>query len=98
MQAQIPDAVGLTKLAMVALLGASIPFSQADLNPWAQWGLAGLVVGFTLWRDHQREARLEHQLRDQHTWTRDRLLAALEHHTAVMERLDRLERAIQPPK
>ena len=49
------------KGTMGFLLLATVPF-EGDPSAWAQWGLAGLVVGYTLWRDWQREKRMSEAL------------------------------------
>jgi len=50
----------VAKLAMVGLLGASVPVGTDTHIPdiWLQWGLAGVVVAFVMWRDHHRERRM----------------------------------------
>lgn len=76
----------IPKCAMAALLLASIP-TAPDPNLWAQWGLAGLVVSFTLWRDHARERRMSESLEKHEEWVRSRLLSALERNSLAIERL-----------
>lgn len=48
------------KAGMLALLALALPVATPAAAPelWAQWSLAGLVVGYTLWRDAQRERRM----------------------------------------
>lgn len=86
----------IPKAGMGALLLASIPVGG---NPtlWAQWGLAGLVVGYTLWRDNAREKRMSEAIEKDHKWVRETLVGALERNTSALEkmtaRLEERERA-----
>jgi hypothetical protein len=75
------------KVAMVSLLAATTPTASVDLNLWAQWGLAGLVVAYTLWRDAHRERRMALAMESQQRWIRDTLVRALERNSAAMERI-----------
>ncbi len=76
----------LTKASMGVLLIAAIPATD-DPGLWANWGLAGLVVGYTLWRDWQRERRMSEALEKHQAWVQQTLLAALERSTKAMERI-----------
>jgi hypothetical protein len=76
----------LTKCGMGAMLLASVPVG-GDPGLWAQWGLAGVVVGYTLWRDHQRERRMSEALEKHQVWVQNTLLGALERNTVALERL-----------
>ncbi|MGE4157615.1 MAG: hypothetical protein AB7F75_00795 [Planctomycetota bacterium] len=86
----------IPKVGMGALLLASVPVG-GDPGLWAQWGLAGVVVGYTLWRDHGRERRMSEAIERDHTWVRETLVGALERNTSALEkmttRLDERERA-----
>lgn len=46
-----------------------------DLSLWAQFGLAGLVVGFAMLRDWHRERALTDRLAQHEAWIREKLLA-----------------------
>lgn len=70
--------------SMLVLLAVATPVG-GDASAWAQWGLAGLVVGFTLWRDHAREERLSRSMEAQQAWIRDTLTAELAANTAVLQ-------------
>jgi hypothetical protein len=74
------------KLAMGVLLIAAVPAS-GEPGVWAQWGLAGLVVGYTMWRDGQRERRMSQDLLGHQNWVRDTLLEALERNTKALEQM-----------
>ena len=74
------------KTTMGALLIAATPVG-GDPSAWAQWGLAGLVVGYTLWRDTQRERRMSQALEKHQAWVQSTLLNAMERNTIAMERL-----------
>ena len=76
-----------TKLVMGALLVAAAPVTDPSLGLWAQWGLAGVVVAYVLWRDAQREQRLGGAIEHQQRWIRETLVAALERNAAAMERM-----------
>ena len=76
----------LIKGSMGLLLIATTPLG-GDPSAWAQWGLAGLVVGYTLWRDHLRERRMSQALDKHQAWVQGTLLNALERNTVAMKRL-----------
>jgi hypothetical protein len=76
----------LVKGSMGLLLIASTPLG-GDSSAWAQWGLAGMVVGYTLWRDHQRERRMSQAIDKHQAWVQGTLLNAMERNTVAMERL-----------
>lgn len=81
---------GFMKAGMGALLIASVPIG-GDPGLWAQWGLAGAVVGYTLWRDWQRERQMSESTERQNEWVRNTLVKALERNTVAMEKVvDRL--------
>jgi len=71
------------KTGMGALLAISVPVG-GDGAMWAQWGLAGLVVGYVLWRDWLREKRMSEAIERDHKWVRETLLSALEKSTAAL--------------
>lgn len=85
------------KLVMVGLLAVATPTQSMDPGLWAQWGLAGLVVAYVLWRDHHRERRMATSIEIQQKWIRDTLLAALERNAKAMERMARsVEQGVWP--
>lgn len=85
---------------IAALIAAKIGvlIAQATTGPvlgntppetWAQWGLAGMVVIYTFWRDHQREIRMSQLIdtqRSQHLeervqeqrWVRETMTANMQ--------------------
>jgi len=75
-----------TKAAMGLLLIASTPLG-GDAASWGQWGLAGVVVAYTLYRDHQREKRMSEALEKHQQWVQATLLSALERSSLAMERV-----------
>jgi hypothetical protein len=75
------------KVTMATLLVAALPTQEADPSLWAQWGLAGVVVAYVLWRDAQREQRMAEAIDRQHFWVRNTLVHALERNAAAMERM-----------
>ena len=77
----------LAKLTMGGLLVVATPIGQSTTELWAQWGLAGVVVGYVLWRDWQRERRMSAAIEHQQRWIRETLLSALERNAMAMERM-----------
>ena len=77
----------LAKTTMLGLLAAATPIDTADSAVWCQWGLAGVVVGYTLWRDWQREKRMGAAIDSQQKWIRETLVGALERNATAMERM-----------
>jgi len=74
------------KLSMGLLLVASVP-SAPHPEVWCQWGLAGLVVGYTLWRDTQREKRMAEALEKHQEWVRTTLVGTLARTAAALEKV-----------
>ncbi|MBA3936828.1 MAG: hypothetical protein H0X38_05150 [Planctomycetes bacterium] len=75
------------KIGMATLLVAALPSEPAEPGLWAQWGLAGAVVAYVLWRDAQREQRMAEAIERQQTWVRNTLMHALERNAHAMERV-----------
>jgi hypothetical protein len=76
----------MAKMSMGLLLAASVPVG-ADTEVWAQWGLAGLVVAYVLWRDANRERRMSVAIEHQQRWLRETLVATLDRNAKAMERM-----------
>ncbi|MGH7143112.1 MAG: hypothetical protein ACREJ2_03140 [Planctomycetota bacterium] len=74
------------KWGMGVLLFATIPVG-GDAAQWGNWGLAGLVVGYTLWRDWQRERRMSTAMEHHQAWVQTTLIGALERNTVALNRL-----------
>ena len=77
------------KLAMTGVLlvfAASVPLGL-DPKLWAEWGLAGIVVIYILWRDHSREKRMSKSIEQNHEWVRETLVDALERNTSALEKM-----------
>ncbi len=70
--------------SMGLLLGVIAPLGVADGSIWAQWGLAGLIVSYTLWRDHQRERRMAKAVEKQNQWMRETMHETIKHNTAAL--------------
>ncbi|MCK6470875.1 MAG: hypothetical protein L6Q38_02470 [Nitrospira sp.] len=82
----------LTKTSMGLLFLASVPVG-GDPSLWANWGLAGMVVGYTLYRDWQREKRMSEAIERHEEWVRGTLVGALERNSVAMERVvERLDK------
>ena len=79
--------VTTVRLTMGLLLAVATPVG-GDPTMWAQWGLAGLVVGYTLYRDWQRERRMSAAIESNHKWVRETMLDALERNTRALERIE----------
>jgi hypothetical protein len=77
----------IAKVSMGILFVAATPVDAAVPELWAQWGLAGVVVGYVLWRDWQREKRMGAAIDLQQKWIRETLVETLAHNAAVMERV-----------
>lgn len=75
------------KTMMLTLMAASAPVGMDEPALWMQWGLAGVVVAYVLWRDWQRERRLSTAIEGQQRWIRETLLSTLERNAAAMERM-----------
>jgi len=73
----------MAKAGMVTVLGASMPVG-GDTELWLQWGLAGVVVAFVMWRDHHREKRMTAVIERQEAWMRDTLIRALAQNTTAL--------------
>lgn len=65
------------KFSMLGMLAVAAPPVSGDASVWAQWGLAGLVVGYVLWRDHQRERRMSDALEEREEFIRDEFRQAM---------------------
>ncbi len=80
----------MTEMFPKCILGATflaaVPVG-GDPGLWAQWGLAGIVVGYTLWRDHLRERRMSEAMEKHQTWVQMTLIGTLERNTRAIERL-----------
>lgn len=82
----------IVSTAMLALLAVAAPLG-ADAQAWAQWGLAGLLVGYTQWRDWRREEQMRAAREADHNWAREKMLPALERCSTVIQQCTRqLER------
>lgn len=76
----------LPKASMGLLLAVSIPVGGSSVQ-WSQWGLAGVVVGYTLWRDWHREKRMSKCIDQTHSWVQDTLVRALERNTIALQKM-----------
>ena len=75
------------KTVMLTLMAASVPIDSVEPALWMQWGLAGVVVAYVLWRDWQRERRLSSAIEAQQRWIRETLVGTLEPNAGAMERM-----------
>ncbi len=79
----------MTEMLPKCILGgtflAAVPVG-GDASLWAQWGLAGIVVGYTLWRDHQRERRMSEAMEKHQAWVQTTLIGTLDRNTSAIER------------
>ena len=71
------------KVTILVTLAALAPLG-GDSSIWAQWGLAGLVVAFVLYENHQREREQRNSTAESQRWIRDTLIGALERNTAAL--------------
>lgn len=82
--------------AMWLLLAVAAPLGE-DGQTWAQWGLAGVLVAYTQWRDWRREEQMRTAREADHEWTREKMLPALERCSTVIEQCTRqLDRCGRP--
>ncbi len=87
----------IAKMSMIGLLAGSAPVESVEPALWMQWGLAGVVVAYVLWRDWQRERRMSAAIEGQQKWIRETLVGALERNAKAMERMATwLERGDDP--
>ena len=77
----------IAKMSMIGLLAGSAPVESVEPALWMQWGLAGVVVAYVLWRDWQREKRMGTAIDNQQKWIRETLVGALERNAKAMERM-----------
>ena len=77
----------LAKTAMLGLLAAAVPMDAPEPALWAQWGLAGVVIAYVLWRDQQRERRMGTAIDAQQKWIRETLVHTLERNAQALERV-----------
>lgn len=77
-------------LGMGACLAEAVP-SVPDVSTsiWAQWGLAGLVVCYTLWRDYEREKRMSEALAKQNDFIQNTLVATIQKNSVSLDELKR---------
>ena len=73
----------LAKIVMIAVLGAAAPIG-GEIDVWSQWGLAGAVVAYTLFRDFHREKRLAESIEQQQVWLRDTFMTTLQKNTEAL--------------
>ncbi len=76
----------LPKLSLGILLAVAVPLNGSSAQ-WAQWGLAGIVVSYTLWRDWHREKRMSQIIEQDHQWIRDTMLGVLERNAAALRKI-----------
>ena len=77
----------VAKMSMVGLFAAATPLDASDPSVWANWGLAGVVVGYVMYRDWQREKRLSTAIEAQQKWIRETLVETLARNAKAMERM-----------
>jgi len=65
----------------------TVPIGEG-VEPWGQWGLAGLVIGYVLWRDWQREKRMSSSIELHEQWVRDTLIHALQDNTEAIKEMN----------
>lgn len=72
---------GLWFLGMMA----STDFPTDDVAAWGKWGLAGVIIMYTLWRDWDREKRMSAALDARDEWTKEQMLLALKENSAALK-------------
>lgn len=76
----IPDVV---RVGMGLLLAMAAPIG-GDGQDWARWGLAGLLVGYTQWRDWHRENEMRSAREADQKWIREQMIPALANSTHAL--------------
>ena len=56
---------------------------------WAQWGMAGAVVGLTMLQSWLREVRMSKALDDQQKWIQEKFIVTLDKVTEAIEKCER---------
>lgn len=70
------------------LLGAGVPISEPqDIGLWAQWGLAGVVVAFVMWRDTTRERQMREKAEADQKFMQDTLLGVIRENTLALSNM-----------
>lgn len=84
----------LWKIGLVATWLASVPVG-GPTSDWTQFGLAGAVVAFVLWRDYRREDRFqsviaawEARVDKLQLWIQAKLMTALSANTRALEQIE----------
>lgn len=67
----------LLKVGMVTIFLAETPGFGLNAGEWGQWGLAGMVIAFVLWRDWKREIEMSAHRAASELWVREKLLTVL---------------------
>lgn len=86
----------ISKLSMGLFFIAAAPLDASTSDIWLQWGLAGVVIAYTLARDWQREKRMYEELNRHHLWAQSTLMAALDRSSIAIEKITQLERERGP--
>ena len=78
-------------MKLISLIIISVGLVSATIPPidqqWGQWGLAGIVIGFVMYRDYRREDKLSDRLGKQEDWIKKELAETINKNTIVIERL-----------
>jgi hypothetical protein len=77
-------------LAMGWMLAEALPTAGVMSETWAQWGLAGIVVAFVLWRDREREKEMREQQKQQSEFVQTVLVTTLKENTEKLGALGKL--------
>ena len=81
---------------MWALLATAVPLG-ADAQTWAQFGVMGLLVGWSQYKDYRREDATRTAREADRQFEREQMLPAIKHCSHVIEQCTRqLERCGRP--
>lgn len=58
------------------------------LEVFVQWGLAGVVIAYVLYRDHQRETSMRAQSEEEQRWIKETLITAINQSTTAINRVN----------
>ena len=63
-------------LWLVSALAVDYPMPSVS-EEWGKWGLAGMVVAYTLWRDWEREKRMAATILAHDMWVKEQMITAI---------------------
>ena len=74
---------GLWIIGVLANASAGTP-NGSMIEEWGKWGLAGVIILYTLWRDWDREKRMSTDLNARDAWSKTEMQTALTKNTEAL--------------